>query len=184
APRAWWMFRAFGHQRVALLDGGIRKWRAESRALESGVVARPPARFNAALRHRQFRDIVAMRANLSDHQEQVLDARSSGRFNGTEVEPRKGLRGGHIPGSRNLPYTELVAPDGTLHTAAQLRELFTASGIDLSRPIVTTCGSGVTACALLLGLSLAGAPETALYDGSWTEWGGQADTPVEPDVRQ
>jgi thiosulfate/3-mercaptopyruvate sulfurtransferase len=120
-----------------------------------------------------------MRANVASRAAQVLDARSRGRFNGTEPEPRPGLRGGHIPGSLNLPYETLYRPDGTLKSPDDLRGAVTASGIDLGRPIVTTCGSGVTASVLALALHQLGRPDVAVYDGSWSEWGGRADTPIE-----
>jgi thiosulfate/3-mercaptopyruvate sulfurtransferase len=179
AARGWWMFRVFGHRAVAVLDGGFPKWLAESRPVESGVVEARPGRFRARYHEKYVRDLDAMRGNVETGAEQVLDARSTGRFQGTDPEPRRGLRAGHIPGSRNLPYTDLVHPDGTLRTPQELRERFALAGIDLARPVVTTCGSGVTACALLLGLEAAGVEAKALYDGSWTEWGGRLDTPVE-----
>lgn len=182
APRVWWMLRVFGHSEVAVLDGGLGKWQREGRLLETGEPAPPPAatRFTARLDHRAVRDLAAMIANLTNRAEQVLDARAAGRFTGSEPEPRPGMRGGHIPGSRNLPFTELVdAADGTLLSPERLRRLFAAAGIDLSRPVVTSCGSGVTACALALGLEVAGHPVAGVYDGSWSEWGGRSDTPVE-----
>jgi thiosulfate/3-mercaptopyruvate sulfurtransferase len=179
APRVWWTFRAFGHDNVAVLDGGLPKWRAEGRPVESGPPSPTPRAFNAAFRPELVRSLAQMRENMATGREQVLDARSRGRFAGTEPEPRPGLRGGHIPGSRSLPYEELYRPDGTLRPAGELREAFEKAGIDLTRPVVTSCGSGVTASALALGLFVAGRPEAAVFDGSWTEWGGRTDTPVE-----
>jgi thiosulfate/3-mercaptopyruvate sulfurtransferase len=179
AARVWWTFRAFGHDAVAVLDGGLRKWQAESRPIESGQ-PKPAARaFIARLRPELVRDVEAMRANVASRAAQVLDARSRGRFAGTEPEPRVGLRGGHIPGSLNLPYETLYRPDGTLKSPEELRGAVTASGIDLARPIVTTCGSGVTASVLALALHQLGRSDVAVYDGSWSEWGGRADTPIE-----
>ena len=179
AARVWWTFRVFGHDAVAVLDGGLRKWQAESRPVESGQ-PKPAARaFTARLRPELVRDVEAMRANVVSRASQVLDARSRGRFNGTEPEPRAGLRGGHIPGSLNLPYETLYRPDGTLKPPDELRGAVTASGLDLGRPIVTTCGSGVTAPVLALALHQLGRSDVAVYDGSWSEWGGRPDTPIE-----
>ena len=178
AARVWWTFRVFGHEPVAVLDGGLPKWRAEGRPVESGVVSPAPRRFTPRLRAELVRDLAAIRANLASRREQVLDARSRGRFLGREPEPRPGLRGGHIPGSRNLPYDTLYRPDETLHSTNELRRALERAGIDLARPVVTTCGSGVTASVLALALHLVGCPDTAVYDGSWSEWGGREDTPV------
>jgi thiosulfate/3-mercaptopyruvate sulfurtransferase len=179
AARVWWTFRAFGHERAAVLDGGLARWKAEGRALESGEPAPRPRTFAATRQAGLVRDVAAMQANVASRGEQVLDARSRGRFAGTEPEPRAGLRGGHIPGSLNLPYEELYRADATLRPAAELRQALERAGVDLTRPVVTTCGSGITASVLALALHLAGRPDTAVYDGSWTEWGGRSDTPVE-----
>jgi thiosulfate/3-mercaptopyruvate sulfurtransferase len=177
APRVWWTFRTFGHHRVAVLDGGLLKWRRESRPLEVGAVTLPPGRFTARLSSPAVRDLEMVRANLRSGAEQLVDARSAGRFAGTEPEPRPGLRSGHIPGSRNLPFTDLVAADGTMLPISELRRRIQAAGIDLARPVVTTCGSGTSACALVLALHLLGR-DAAVYDGAWTEWAGRPDTPV------
>jgi thiosulfate/3-mercaptopyruvate sulfurtransferase len=178
APRVWWTFRVFGHQQVAVLDGGFGKWRREGRPVESGVVRLPPGHFSARLDPAAVRDLSSVRVNIGTGAEQVVDLRSSGRFQGTEPEPRPGLRGGHIPGSRSLPFTELVTSEGTLLPSDRLRETIQARGIDLSRPIVATCGSGTSACALLHALHLLGHRHAALYDGAWSEWGSREDTPI------
>jgi thiosulfate/3-mercaptopyruvate sulfurtransferase len=179
AARVWWTFRAMGHDRVHVLDGGLPKWRAEQRAVESG--AHPPRarRFKARLRPALVRTLEQMKDNIQAPREQVLDARSRGRFAGTEPEPRAGLRGGHIPRSLNLPYDTLYRPDGTLLPPDELRRRFESSGLDVDRPVATTCGSGVTASVLALGLHVIGNKAVAVYDGSWSEWGGRDDTPVE-----
>ena len=180
AARVWWTFRAFGHEAVAVLDGGLPKWKAEGRPIESGET-KPARRVLRATRQPALvRDIDAMRANLGTRREQVLDARSAGRFAATEAEPRAGLRGGHIPGSLNLPSDTLMRADGTLLPAAELRKRFEAAGIQFDRPVTTTCGSGITASVLAFALHLLGHPRVAVYDGSRTEWGGRTDTPVEP----
>ena len=179
AARVWWTFRAFGHDAVAVLDGGLRAWKAEGRPMASGEPSPTRRRFRARPRPELVRDLAAMRANLGTRAEQVVDARSRGRFAGTEAEPRAGLRAGHIPGSLNVPYETLYRPDGTLLPPDALRAAFADAGVDLAKPITTTCGSGVTASVLALGLHVIGRPDAAVYDGSWTEWGGRADTPVE-----
>ena len=179
AARVWWTFRAFGHDAIAVLDGGLRAWRAEGRPVESGPGRPTPRPFTARRRPELVRDVEAMRANIGTRAAQVLDARNAGRFAGTEPEPRAGLRGGHIPGSLNLPYETLYRPDGTLKPPDELRGAVTAAGIDLGRPVVTTCGSGVTASVLALALYLIGRHDVAVYDGSWSEWGSRSDTPVE-----
>ncbi len=180
APRARWMLRLFGHEQVAVLDGGLPKWRGEGRALQHGPVAAVPVTtYRSALRASLLRGLGDMRDNLRTRRELVLDARSSGRFHAQAAEPRPGLRGGHMPGARNLPYVELLTPQQTLLPPAALRARLAQAGVDGSRAVVTTCGSGLTAAVLNLGLEVAGFGEGALYDGSWTEWGGREDTPVE-----
>jgi thiosulfate/3-mercaptopyruvate sulfurtransferase len=179
AARVWWTFRTMGHDRVAVLDGGLRKWRAEGRPVETGPARVAPARYRARIRRALVRDLDQMRRNLDSRAEQTLDARSRGRFAATEPEPRAGLRGGHIPGSLNLPYDELYRPDGTFRPPEELRTAFATAGVDPARPVATTCGSGITASVLALGLYLIGHRKVAVYDGSWTEWAGHPDTPVE-----
>ncbi len=180
AARAWWMFRSFGHDRVAVLNGGLPKWKREGRPLETGDTAPARKTFTARLRPELVRSKDDVLANLKTKAAQVLDARSPGRFRGSEPEPRQGLRGGHIPASKNLPYNTLIDKDAlTVLPVEGLRERFAAAGIDPQKPVITSCGSGVTACALALGLHLIGAPQVAIYDGSWSEWGLPGDTPVE-----
>ena len=180
AGRAWWMLRLFGHQDVALLDGGLPKWKAEGRPLETAVPNRRHHRFTAGFDSALVRDKQALLDNLSTRSEQVVDARAAGRFDGSAEETRPGLRRGHIPGSRNLPYDRVTDPQTRqLRDADELSELFRDAGVALDRPIVTSCGSGVTACALAFALHLIGHPGAAVYDGSWSEWGLPGDTPVE-----
>ncbi|MEQ9606440.1 MAG: 3-mercaptopyruvate sulfurtransferase, partial [Kiloniellaceae bacterium] len=179
APRVWWTFRYFGHEDVAVLDGGLPKWLNEGRPVEDGP-ARPEERhFTPRVNSMLLRDRGQMLENLTRQNEQVVDARGAGRFEGRDPEPRQGLRAGHIPGSRNLPFTEMFDPaTQTLRDAATLKTRFTAAGIDLGKPVVTTCGSGVTAAVLALGLHRLGHRDVAVYDGSWSEWGLEGDTPV------
>lgn len=178
AARAWWMFRVFGHDRTAVLDGGSGMWRAEGRPLEAKAVRLPRGRFHARLDRARVRDLAAMREMVARGDAQIVDMRSAGRFAGSEPEPRAGLRGGHVPGSVNLPYQELVAPDGTVLPPPLLERRLRAAGIDPSRPVVATCGSGTSACTLIHALHLLGHDDVALYDGAWTEWGGRDDTPI------
>jgi thiosulfate/3-mercaptopyruvate sulfurtransferase len=178
APRVWWMLRAMGHDRVSVLDGGIGLWRREGRPIATGPVRRAPGSFTPRPRADRVRDLAAVRRALQQGSEQVVDMRSAGRFAGTEPEPRPGLRGGHMPGSRNLPYTELVGPDGTVLPLERLRARVEAAGIAPDRPVIASCGSGVSACALILALHLLGRDDVSLYDGAWTEWAGRTDTPI------
>jgi len=180
SARAWWTFRVFGHDDVAVLDGGLPRWRREGRPLESGVPSPSRRVFAPRLRPELVRDLSAMRGNLASQREQVIDARSHGRFIGAEPELRPGVRSGHIPGSFNLPYDRLFRPeDATMLPAPELRRAFETAGLDLTRALTATCGSGVSAAVLALGLHLLGRSDVAVYDGSWTEWGGRDDTPIE-----
>jgi len=178
SARAWWMLTLFGAHEVSILDGGFAKWQAEGRAIESG---RP------VVRHRHFtvwadpksvRNEAQMLDNLRSKAEQVVDARPAGRFAGTDPEPRVELRGGHIPGSKNLPSSKLFNDDGTWKQGDALKAAFADAGVDITKPIVTTCGSGVTAAVVYFGATLLGARQLALYDGSWSEWGASASNPV------
>jgi len=180
SARVWWTFRVFGHDDVAVLDGGLPRWRREGRPLESGVPSPSGRVFAPRLRPELVRDLSAMRGNLASQREQVIDARSHGRFIGAEPELRPGVRSGHIPGSLNLPYDRLFHPeDATMLPAPELRRAFETAGLDLTRALTATCGSGVSAAVLALGLHLLGRSDVAVYDGSWTEWGGRDDTPIE-----
>jgi thiosulfate/3-mercaptopyruvate sulfurtransferase len=180
AGRAWWMLRLYGHDNVGLLDGGLPKWKAEGRPLDTTPPVIPPRHFTARFRPELVRDKEAIRGNIAAAREQVVDARAAGRFAGVAEETRPGLRRGHIPGSRNLPYDRVTDPQThRLRDAEALSELFRDAGVALDRPIVTSCGSGVTACALAFALHLIGHPGAAVYDGSWSEWGLPGDTPVE-----
>jgi thiosulfate/3-mercaptopyruvate sulfurtransferase len=178
-PRAWWMFLSFGHGDVRVLDGGLKKWVAEGRPVEGGEAKPKPRRFSATFDNGRVRGIAQMVANLDSQKEQVIDARPSARFAGSAPEPRAGLRSGHIPGSRNVPYADLFdAATGTMKPLDELRRAFGAAGVDMAKPIVTSCGSGVSALVLTLALYRLGVRGTALYDGSWSEWGLEAGPPV------
>jgi thiosulfate/3-mercaptopyruvate sulfurtransferase len=179
APRVWWTLRLAGHDQVAVLDGGLKRWQAEGRPLQPGRAAWDPKRFVLKFRPDLVRSREETHAAMTSGSAALLDARSRGRFAGTEPEPRPGLRGGHIPGARSLPIGEMVSPDGTLFPSEELRRRFIAAGLDLDRPVITSCGSGVTACALALGLELVGHRRYAVYDGSWSEWGRPDGPPIE-----
>ena len=180
AARVWWMFRLFGHGDVSVLDGGLAKWRAEGRAVEDSAVMPRDRHFTARLNTLMLRDLGQMLANIESRAEQVIDVRAAGRFTGVEAEPRAGMRGGHIPGSLNLPFVKLFNSETREMLAPEdLKAAFIGAGVDLAKPVVTSCGSGVTACVAALALHLLGHRDLALYDGSWSEWGSRDDTPIE-----
>lgn len=178
APRVWWSLKAMGHKDVKVLDGGFPKWKREGRAIETGP-AKPQeknftANFQPALK-RDFDDVMGIVKNKSA---KMVDARSASRFSAEEKEPRAGLRSGHMPGAVNVHFRSLITTDGTLKPREELRAAFERAGVELNTPIVTTCGSGLTAAILMLALDEIGASDVALYDGSWTEWGGRPEAPV------
>jgi len=178
APRVWWTLRIMGFPEVFVLDGGLPKWRAEGRPLETAAAHPQAATLEPAFDPSLVRDLDEVRSALNRREAQVVDARAAARFRGEAPEPRAGLRAGHMPGAHNVPWGGLVAADGTMKTAQDLRAAFQGAGVDLDAPIVTSCGSGVSAALLALALARLGREDVAVYDGSWTEWGGRADTPV------
>jgi thiosulfate/3-mercaptopyruvate sulfurtransferase len=177
SARAWFICRMHGIEQVAILDGGMGKWRAEGRPLEKGPNVAKPGSFTARSGPGAVRRKADVLAIVASDAEQLLDARGAGRFTGAEAEPRPGMPSGHIPGSRNLPFGRMLKPDGTFRDDAGLRAAFVEAGIDLEQPVVTTCGSGVTAAVLLFAMHLLGKDDVALYDGSWSEWGADPSTP-------
>ncbi len=180
AARVWWTFRAMGHRDVAVLNGGLKKWKAEGRPLDDGMPAKRSERHYTPLQNTEIiRDIDDMQALLRKSGTQIVDARPAGRFEGRDPEPRPGLRSGHIPGSKNVPSQELLNSDGTFKSPDELGKLFKNVGIDVTKPVVTTCGSGVTASMLALALAVLGQTNAAVYDGSWAEWGQENGLPIE-----
>ena len=182
SARAWFMLRMFGAHSVALLDGGIAKWKAEGRALASGAQNLRCRHFTAWSDASRLRSKADVLANITSRTEQLVDARGAGRFTGADAETRPGIASGHVPGARNVPYGQMFNPDGTWKDADSIRSAFMAARVDLAKPIITTCGSGVTACCLAFGLHLVGKRDVALYDGSWTEWGADASLPKDVGV--
>ena len=179
AARVWFMLKAFGLWDVAILDGGFQKWKAERRAIEDIPPIPRMRHFTARFNTTMVRDLDHMLENLDTGREQVVDARAPGRFSGADPEPRANMKSGAIPGSHNVFFRNLLNEDGTFKSPDDIRACFEAAGLDLKKPIVTSCGSGITASVLMLGLHLIGHRENALYDGSWSEWGSHSDTPVE-----
>lgn len=181
AARVWWMFRVFGHERVSVLAGGLPRWQAEGRPLESGEPAIAPGSFTAPARDEALvRSFEQVRAAMDDDSAQIVDARARARFTGEDPGPRPDLPRGHIPGSRSVPFDAVLdADDAALADAEAIRSTFAGAGVDPARPVIATCGSGITACTLALALAAVGAERVAVYDGSWTDWGSRADAPVE-----
>ena len=180
APRVWWMFRVMGVEDVSVLNGGLPKWRAEGRPLMTAEPSQRTRRhFTARCNHDLVRDVDDLKALVNDKSAVIVDARSPERFAGSAPEPREGLRAGHISGAHNIPFGKVLNADGTLRSTAELNTLFEAAGVDPHKPVVASCGSGITACVLALALSEIGHRRTSVYDGSWAEWGADDSLPIE-----
>jgi thiosulfate/3-mercaptopyruvate sulfurtransferase len=180
AARVWWMFRSMGHEDVAVLNGGLKKWKAEKRPVtDEPSPKRLPRHFTPRVNAALARDADDVKALIGHPSVQIVDARAAGRFTGSAPEPRKGLRSGRIPGSRNVPFVTLLNTDGTLKSKDELRRVFAAAGVDVERPVVASCGSGVTAGVIAFALAQLGRTDAAVYDGSWSEWGAREDLPIE-----
>ncbi len=177
--RVWWLFRLMGHSEVYVLDGGLKKWRSEGKATTEIVPSSTTSQYSAATDYSLLKDKDQILTIIDDENTTLLDARAAGRFNGTSPEPRPGLRSGHIPSAKNLPFSSLFKEDGTIKSKSELQVIIADHSIDLDSPIVTSCGSGVTACNLALAFAEIGKWDTAVYDGSWTEWGSLHELPIE-----